>query len=411
LDRDKFEKIFNNYLSNALKYTSKGGSIQVSFYEKNNQIEFAVADTGYGISEEDLPKIFNRFYQAKNTQSSGTGIGLAFCKELAELLNGEVSAESTLGEGSTFRFIFPYQETFEAIEPEETAIIDTPVLLNTENSQHQENRPRILLVEDNPNLQQYITAILSDKYQVMVAENGEEAWKILRVASYELRVRENVQPATRNPQLVISDILMPVMNGFELSEKIKADEQLKNIPLILLTARAGRNDKLKALRIGVDDYLVKPFNEEELLVRIENLLSNAQNRIETTAPETEATSEDTPAEATKKAPQLDIRQQEWLNELETLLDKNLDKFDLTADYLAEQLLISRSQFFRRVKANTGLSPQQYIKEARLQKAREYLELRTYDSVKAVALSVGLKHVKNFSSNFKKRFGRLPSSYL
>jgi YesN/AraC family two-component response regulator len=196
--------------------------------------------------------------------------------------------------------------------------------------------------------------------------------------------------------------MMPIMDGYELLEKLKSNEKWRNIPVIMLTARAAIDDKLKALRIGVDDYILKPFNEGELLARIENLLSNAIQRQVSHLVEEEIIIEKA------SITQADAK---WLQHLEELILDNIGKFAMTSDWLTKELFISRTQLFLKIKQLTGLTLQQYIKEIRLEKARIYLQNRTYSTVKEVVYAVGLKDTKSFSKNFKKRFGKSPSEYL
>ena len=201
---------------------------------------------------------------------------------------------------------------------------------------------------------------------------------------------------TTDCQLIISDLMMPVMDGFQLLEKVKAHDTLRHLPFIMLTARADVRVKLRALRIGVDDYLTKPFVEEELKVRIENLLRNQQERILAKANQAEEIADQTPSPSTEQ----DI----WLEELEQKVTSELGNISLTAEYLGNEMAISRSQLFRRIKEYTGLTFNEYINEVRYQQARQMLEERSVVSVKAAAYSVGLKDVSYFSRQYKKRFG-------
>lgn len=251
-------------------------------------------------------------------------------------------------------------------------------------------KPTLLIVEDNVELRDYIKQVLSLNYAIETASNGSEALEKLN--------REGVAGKT---DLIISDVMMPVMDGFELLEKLKSNDLLSGIPVVMLTARAALHDKLKALRIGVDDYMLKPFEEEELLARVGNLIKNYREREKTQleAPEQE------------KYTGISGEDRSWLEGLEAYTQKNAGHFNLTAEMMADEMALSRTQLFRKIKQLTGLTPTQYVQEVRFSQARTLLENRTYSTVKSVAYEVGYKQVKHFSQQFKKRFGKSPSDYL
>jgi len=419
LDRKKFEAVLNNLLSNAFKFTPAGGEVSVELSILNSQFSIKVSDTGRGIHPADLPHVFERYFQSKQPNApteGGTGIGLALCSEYAQLFEGRVWAESELGKGSTFWFVFPLKKAeVQAAELEEPTVPESPVTSLESKPQPTpttQRRARLLVVEDNEHLQTFLRAILSEEYEVAVANNGAEA---LAVMSYELGVMSNdgtynSSLLTHNsslPDLILSDIMMPVMDGFQLLEKLKSDDRYRHIPVVMLTALADLQDKLRALRIGVDDYLLKPFEEDELLARLHNLLRNARERF---LPEkTEATT--APEAAEPPARQMSADDLAWLENLEALVLREMPNFNLSADMLADHLAISRPTFFRRVKHLTGLTVQQYVAEVRFRTARMGLEQGRFSAVKAVALSVGLRDVEHFAQQFRERFGRLPSAYL
>ena len=401
IDKEKVEIILNNLLSNALKFTSKYGTIELMTYDEDEMLSIKVSDNGSGIHPDDLPFIFDRFYQTKRKNKlaqGGTGIGLSLTHELVKLMNGTIEVKSELGEGSTFTVSIPkikvsaktplspsVDEFAQDIPIEEEHLIVNGV---SENNIAKET---ILLVEDHPDLHQFIRSILENKYDVVSANNGKEALNFLSKQDVEI------------PALVVSDIMMPIMDGFQLVDRLKSSAHFQHIPVIMLTARVELKDKLKALRIGVDDYLTKPFVQEELLVRIQNLLKNASRR----------TSVD---EVTVMAVEEEVKNKividtEWLEKVENLILERIEKIDFVIDEIVQELDISRRQMHRRIKAYVGQTPNQYIKTLRLTKARTLLEEGEYMSVKAVSISVGFKDVKYFSIQFKKEFGRLPSSYL
>ena len=264
---------------------------------------------------------------------------------------------------------------------------------NDLTNHHSGNETTILIVEDNSSLRDYLKTILSPFYRVVSAKNGQEALKLLRTE------RSKHQPL---PSLILSDLMMPVMDGYQLLEALKSNDATRHIPVIMLTARADVRDKLKALRIGVDDYLTKPFDEEELLVRIENLLQNRAARQEAA---TETDTDIEPAPAT-----LSSGDAAWLEKFEAFVRNNLSNDTLAVPVLAYEFAMSESTLLRQLKRLTGLSTVQYLQEIRLDEARRLLETRSNDSIAQVASQVGYGEVRFFSRVFKQRFGKSPSEY-
>ena len=427
LDAGKFEKILNNLLSNAFKFTANGGSIAVSIEDLASHIQIEVKDTGRGIHPDDLPEIFNRFYQSAQADTpteGGTGIGLSLCMELGKLMEGDLWAESTEGVGSRFYFKFPKKQVLgfpdeewlkksSLMLQENTSLLENNLghLINKigkENRQEEviiyegeQLRPRVLIVEDNRSLRDYLGLIIREHYQVFSAANGKLAWEALT------RVGEEGALLDRMPDLIISDIMMPEMDGYQLLEKLKSNDSLYHIPVIMLTARAEMEDKLNALRIGVDDYMLKPFEEEELLARAENLLKHAKRRQTAVAevPALEIAEEKALAFTHSK------EDMEWLTRLEKEVLNGLVRFDFSVTDLSQTLMTNRWQLNTRIKEITGLTASHYIQEVRLNHARQLLESGETKTVKRVAYEVGMKDVKYFSRQFKKRFGKSPSAYL
>ncbi len=395
VDQSKFQHIFNNYLSNALKFTPEGGQIAVSLSTiqtaaQSLNLLLAVKDNGRGIPDKDLPHIFNRFYQsdANGENYAGAGIGLALSKEMAILMQGKVDVKSQQGLGSIFSFQFPFEEVASKVNTTQSAEMATdsePLDQMTANS---EKSSTILVVEDNPQLNDYLQLILSEKYHVISAKNGQVALEKLE---------------TNSCDLILSDIMMPVMDGFELLEKLKNSDEYCHLPVIMLTAKGEPSDKLKALRIGVDDYLIKPFEEEVLLTSIQHLLGNQNNR----------TTEETPTVVEKKkiATSITNADLKWLATVEVILQKELSNSQFTFDLLAKQLFISKSQLQRRLKKVTGLTPNKYFREIRLQTARKLLESGKARTVSEVAYAVGFETPKYFVKIYQERFGKHPKTDL
>lgn len=387
LDKEKLEIILNNLIANAVKFTHNGGTVTVRVYDNENEILISVHDTGVGIQPDELPFIFDRFYQASNTdkiQTGGTGIGLALSLELARLMNGTIMVESIPNKGSCFTLKIPRNEVLGGFIP----VAETGKHPN-ENHVFHKTGAKILIVEDNTSLSEYLVTIMSEHYQVLCAANGRKAVEILEGLSEK-----------DLPHLIISDVMMPEMDGYQLLEYLKSHELFWKIPVIILTARVALQDKLKALRIGVDDYITKPFEEEELLVRIVNLLKHATSRQE------ELTAHDH-EEAHKPA----LSDQNWLADFEKYIGKNFpdDTFSITKT--SAHFAMSESTLLKKVKTLTGLSPVEYLREYRLNMGKELLEKGEKQTIAEVAFAVGFSNAKAFSQSFKVRFGKLPSAYI
>jgi signal transduction histidine kinase/DNA-binding response OmpR family regulator len=414
LDKSKFEKIIQNYLSNALKFTPPGGQISIRVEEINGQLQISVKDTGNGIHQDDLPHIFDRFYQSKQSDGvsdGGTGIGLSLCRELAELLNGKVWAESELRKGSTFYFRFPQKIAPPTVQPEIPVAKKEVKISNgqlekasatTDTCSSDKNRTNILIVEDNPDMRAYLQFLLTD-YHVTTSENGEEALKWL---AQNERSSNGKNGHFTSPDLIISDLMMPVMDGFEFLEQLKSIDRWRHLPVIMLTAKVNARAKLKALRIGVDDYLTKPFQEEELKTRVENLLHNYRERMnlfKQNEKNIDTKQADQPVIASVDA--------EWLEKVESIFSEQLSDGSLNLEFSANKVNLSLRQFRRRLKQLTGLSPNQYLKEMRLQRAKDLLSEGKFSTVKEVAFAVGFLDTRYFSDLFQRRFGTKPSALL
>jgi len=405
LDQEKCRQILHNLLSNAFKFTPNGGQIAVNSTLENQRLSITVSDTGRGIHPEDMPYILDRYFQTNRPEKpieGGTGIGLALCKEYVELLGGKIKVESTLDKGSTFKLFFPVAlaENKEPIDADVVAI-STVALQNhsleipiSSPQMNKKERPHILIVEDNPALSDYLKLILSEQYEITTAEHGQEALDYLFSESNGQSIKEC--------QLILSDLMMPVMDGYQLLEKLKTNDATRHIPVMMLTARAELRDKLKALRIGVDDYLIKPFEEEELLVRVENLLRHQVNR------NLRGSSD---LKRNHSVPLISEEDQEWLYRFEQFVQKNISNSFLSVPLLADEFSMSEPTLFRQMKRITGLSPSHYFKEIRLDKALRLLENHTYNSIAKVAYEVGYTDPNSFTRAFKQRFGKPPSKFI
>jgi len=386
VDEDKFEKVINNLIYNAIKYNRKGGNIRVNVgvSDNNRELVIEIKDTGIGIKKEDLAHVFERFYQgdSRGSKAEGVGIGLSLVKEFTLLMGGTVEVSSREGEGTSFTLKFPVVEKGQV----ENELDEVRSELPSEDWAHFPGRLTVLLVEDNVEMRYYLNEILGDKVNIAEAGNGREALKWLE---------------TNTADLVISDIMMPEMDGRELITNIKNDEKLRRIPLITLTALADTESQLGMLRMGVDDYIVKPFNMEELRVRVYNLLNNYYERkIFNLQP---AEPEDIPAE-NKEAEELRKKITSYV--LARLKNTNVSVYELAYD-----LAMSERQLYRLSKSLTGCSPAQLIKEVRLQKAYELLVSGKITKIEDVANRVGFESPGYFSRQFLERFGKRATEFL
>lgn len=412
-DRDKLEKILTNLISNAFKFTPAEGEIVVNLqYVKTIEsdtpqyVEMKVIDTGMGIPEEMAEKIFDRFYRVSDSKvygMEGTGIGLALTKELVDLYRGEIHVESKPGEGSTFivklpvsRELFKDEEIVERTSDKEEKV--EPVIKGTgfeetegikeadsELQEEAKDTPVILIVEDNTDLRNYISGILRNSYQIMVSGNGKEG------------LDSTIETI---PDLVISDLMMPEMDGMEMCQKLKSDERTDHIPVILLTARADRGSKLEGLETGADDYLVKPFDAEELKVRIRNLIKQRKNLKDKFRKELVSEEKD-----------LDVSYEDKiLNKLMGILDNYVAESEFNIDQLADELHMSRTQVFRKVNALTGYTPNDLLRNLRLKKAASMFR-SGHKHIAQVMHQVGFNNQSWFGKCFHELYGLTPSEYI
>ena len=411
IDKRCFSKIINNLIGNALKFTGKGGAVTVVAQHIPDQgktephvawYQIQVKDTGRGIPPEDLPHVFDRFFQTKRENlplEGGTGIGLALSKELAELMNGSLSVESSLGKGSTFTFTFPAQsaKAHEALPPA-ASVTNNPAegpAGGANAGPDIATTGQLLIVEDNTDMRALFTDLLSDDFNLKMVNNGQEAWDLLQTdAEFVSRL-----------DLILSDVMMPEMDGYTLLGKLKETPRLARIPVIMITARADEKDKLQALRMGVDDYLTKPFSPGELVARARNLILHLEQRRNILADER------------SKLPNPDFEnigpaEQNWLRELEEKTIQAVDqKVPLSASSLADKMSISERQLRRRIKAATGLAINAYINEVKLQKARQLLENQSLSTIAETAYACGFNTPGYFTKVYEQRFGKRPAEYF
>ena len=403
-DAGKMEKIINNLLSNAFKYTPDGGKIELTVQEEEEHLYIEVKDTGVGIAAEELPHIFERFYQSKNAQqisAKGTGIGLALAQELAQLQGFTIEIESELDKGTKLFFRMPKKEAKVMASEEENQVMG-----EAELSEKDASKPSILVVEDNHDMAAFVKLVLQNDYNIDLAANGAIGWRIL----------QQQQQKQKQYDLVLTDLMMPEMDGFELLRHVKSTEWGTSLPVIVLTARADTKSKLEALTIGIDEYLTKPFSVEELTIHVKNLIQNAQVRQKTALEiEEEQATEGETTPVVKTAPakehKMTALQREKIEKAREVVLEHLDNTEFSVDDLARALITSKRQLYRFMQLHTGLTPLKFINEIRLQEARRMLEQGLCSTVKEVSYSIGFMSTRHFSKTYSTRFGKKPSEYL
>lgn len=419
-DYEKIQQIMTNLISNAVKFTPAEGNIYVYVRtvvrnvkdRSNSFLQIKVKDTGIGIPKDELFHIFDRFYQIddSNTRTGeGSGIGLALIKELILLMNGEISADSQPGDGAEFKILLPitnnatnrdflnpssvvdaiYEETGEIV----SNLSQLQSITKVESIQVEPllDKPQILIIEDNQDVVAYIVSCLQNDFAIKIGNDGQEGIDI---------ALESI------PDLIISDVMMPIKDGFEVCKALKSDERTSHIPIIILTAKSDMDSKLEGLTIGADAYISKPFHKEELLIRISSLilnreklqhyyLSKASNvTLEESAEESQVVSE---------------KEDEFVDKVVEVLESNIDNVDFSVDKFSAELLMSNSQLFRKMNALIGMSPSAYIRHFRLTKAKAMLKY-SEDPISKIALKVGFEDPSYFSRIFKKEVGVSPNEW-
>jgi signal transduction histidine kinase/ligand-binding sensor domain-containing protein/DNA-binding response OmpR family regulator len=390
-DHDKVEKILFNLLSNAFKFTMGNGAIAVMVDVKDSSeksiLEIIVKDSGIGISPEKHELIFERFFQNELPSSivnQGSGIGLAITKEFVRIHGGTIRVESEVGKGSSFIVVLPLKKIINAVHETVSEPIDV-VDGESEVDPKSGGKPLILLVEDNEDFRFYLKDNLTIAYDVIEAETGEEGWK---------------KAISQYPDLIVTDLMMPDMNGTELCKKIKSDQRVSHIPVILLTARSGEEQRLEGFEVGADDYIPKPFSFPILESRIRNLISLRKDLHKLLAKKNGI-----------KASEIQITSldEQFVARVIEAIEKNIANSDLTVLDLSRELGVSRAQFFRKVQELTGKAPLELIRSIRLQHAAQLLE-KSQLSVSEVAYRVGFNNPKYFARHFKEQYHVLPSAY-
>ncbi len=404
-DKDKLEKIIINLISNAFKFTPENESITIKAYPLDNKpgyLQMIVKDTGIGISEDKLPYLFERFYQvnsSKTREQESTGIGLSLVKELITIYNGEIEVKSTIRQGTTCVVTLPIDRSLfdlgdicdephtEGIrDPQIEYSVDVPLdPFDQDADANSDSKNTILLVEDNKDLRTYIKDSIPEEFNIIEAENGVIG---LKVAVKHI------------PDIIITDIMMPKMDGEELCEKLKTNPKTNHIPVIMLTAKADQQSKIKGFNIGADAYMSKPFSTEELNARIHNLITireklklQYQKNIVVNPSEIKAKSQD----------------EKFIVKVSKYIEEHISEPDLNVESLMSTMNLSRTQLHRKLKALTGLSTTEFIRSIRLKRAAQLIQKKA-DSITQIGYMVGFSSHPYFSKCFKEQYGVSPLEY-
>jgi len=410
IDRDKFEKILFNLLSNAFKYTPYDKSVLIKLSSEQNCFSISVTDEGKGIEPSKLISLFQRFetLAKSNILQPSSGIGLSLAKELIELHHGNIQVKSELGKGSEFTVKLPLgRDIYEADEQAEFIMSDSIETNNQPHAQLEYNKElincphcneeefSILIVEDNNDLRSFLRDILNTNYQIVEASNGQEG------------VEKALQFI---PDLIISDVMMPIMDGLDMVKRIKENHNICHIPIILLSAKSSLDDRITGLEQGIDDYITKPFSSSYLKVRIISLLKQrkllqemymanfSNNKIKKTS-----------SAFSPSTPKVTSYDDEFIKQIMIFIEEQMDNSELTIDEIAENLMLSRTVFYRKLKSIVGLSPVDFIREIRIKRAAQLIETDELN-FSQVAYMTGFNDPKYFSKCFKKQMGITPSEY-
>ena len=412
-DQQKIQHIIYNLLSNAIKFTPEYGTIvlhvDVMENDEINQLSIKVKDSGVGISTENLPFIFDRFYQIEDSSTrpyEGSGIGLSLTKEIVELMQGTITVKSAKGEGSTFTILLPIKTVAEKSHPEHNLELDQmPTatefdenigLDSEEESNENGHQPVLLIVEDNRDVSTFLKMVLSETYTIIEAVNGEDG---IHMAIDHV------------PDLIVSDVMMPIKDGFELTRTLKEDRRTSHIPIVLLTARVLTDSKIKGYKSGADAYLEKPINREDLLLRINNLFEN-RKKLRSHLLGSTGMLKNGKAISDEKLMTADsnvTKEERFLSEIHQIVLDAIQNEALNADFVAQRLAMSRSQLYRKIKALTGLSPNLFIRDIKLEQSKSLLNNEDLN-ISEVAFKVGFSTPSYYSRAFHQKYGISPHAY-
>lgn len=392
-DSEKIERVFFNLLSNAFKYTANNGKITVSYAAVNDELVLRVADTGEGISERDLGSIFDRFYQAERVHPRGSGIGLSLAKAFVELHGGTISVESTVGKGSVFTVKLPIRHVAESTAEHEKSIsaADVDVELDTPETEISMNpdKPIVLVIDDNSDIRSMVGQLLNNEYNIITASNGKEG---VRMAARYV------------PDLIICDVMMPVMDGMECCRRIKSEVTTSHIPVLMLTACTMDEQRIEGYDNGADGYLSKPFSSAVLLSRCASLIAN-RKRIKELWHANKLAGE-TVSSQPVRVPSKDI-DNEFYNRFLEIFKTEMGNADLSVDMIASRMGLERSQFYRKIKALTNYAPVELMRRLRLQQG--HILLTSSDrTISEIAYEIGFSTPAYFTKCYREAYGVTPT---
>lgn len=394
-DKERIEHVINNLLSNAFKFTARGGKVIAKAEKQDDFLIIRIKDSGIGIPASDINKVFKRFYQTNVSISAnyeGTGLGLTIVKEYIELHEGSIRVISELNKGSEFIVKLPLliqnQEFENNTEPMDETVTEAIELKEFDHESNIANSEKesILIVEDNKDLRAYLKTVFCNSYTILEAPNGE--------------IGEQIALA-ENPDIIISDVMMPVCDGYQFTESIKTKIETSHIPIILLTAKTNRDDKLMGLHIGADDYILKPFDEKELILKVSNILSTRKTLREKYKKNITVNPSDVEAYSLDEQLLIDITK---------VIEQNLSDSEFSIEQLCQEVGLSKRHLHRKLKALSDLTPNHFIRLIRLKRASQLLSQKA-GSVSEIAYQTGFDNLSYFTKRFKECFHKLPSDYF
>lgn len=387
---DYINKVFNNLLSNALKFTPEYGKIIVSLWREDSNLLIEVSDTGEGMDKETAKNVFNPFYQGvTDSMNIGTGIGLALVKQVIDSLNGKINVRSREGYGTTFHIEIPITNECN-VKLNEQPMDNTPILPTEEkiltDTDAEDSQYTMLVIEDNRDIATYIGEVLSERYAVAYATNGEDGWQ---------------KAINLVPDLIITDLMMPGMDGLELCRRIRSNDVVNHIPIVIVTAKISDQDRIKGFEAGADAYLAKPFNVDELRTVVERLLDRQRSLRSKFSDNVTHTKEQ------QDEVQLTDTERRFLAKTVDHIYLLMDKQQLNVNTLAEKLCMSPRQFHRKIVTLTGSSPASFILNIKMKRARHLLETDPKMSIDDIAFCCGFEHTSSFYHAFRKKYGVTP----
>ena len=405
VDADKFEKIVFNLLSNAFKYTPNGKMITVLVREDEKSVSVSVEDQGIGIADNKKKSLFVRFENLVDRNlfnQSSTGIGLSLVKELVEMHKATITVDSKLGEGSCFKVDFlkgkeHYDESVEFLQDDATVSMEVAEQVTDIVIPDSDPQGTMLLVEDNSELRLFLRSIFASEYRIVEAVDGMQGWgKALKFL----------------PDIIISDVMMPGKDGITMTRELRADMTTSHIPIVLLTAKTSIESKLEGLEYGADDYITKPFSATYLKARVKNLLTQRrklQGIYRDNLMTGNVTADSTEETVEEQGPEMSPNDRKFMDKRVELMEKNMENGELVVDDLVQELAVSRSVFFKKLKTLTGLAPIEFIKEMRIKRAVQFIETGEY-SMTQISYMVGINDPRYFSKCFKQKMGMTPTEY-